>query len=126
MKEQILGLQHVGLPNNDLQKTIEFYQTLGFEVVHQTSDGEVAVAFLRLGSITIETYQNGEAVGKSGALDHLALDVADVEACFSESKRLGHTLLDIEIRFLPFWTNGVKFYNIQGPNGETVEFAQML
>ena len=31
-----------------------------------------------------------------------------------------------EIHFLPFWENGVKFFTIEGPNKEKVEFSQYL
>ena len=34
-------------------------------------------------------------------------------------------LLD-EVHFLPFWENGVKFFTIEGPNKEKVEFSQYL
>ena len=30
-KYGIVGIAHVGLPTNDLQKTVEFYKSLGFE-----------------------------------------------------------------------------------------------
>lgn len=32
-KYGIVGVAHVGLPTNDLQKTVEFYKSLGFEVI---------------------------------------------------------------------------------------------
>ena len=30
------GIQHIGIPTNDLEKTIAFYQRLGFIIAHQT------------------------------------------------------------------------------------------
>ena len=30
------------------------------------------------------------------------------------------------IHFLPFWDNGVKFFTIEGPNREKIEFSQYL
>ena len=30
------------------------------------------------------------------------------------------------VHFLPFWENGVKFFTIEGPNKEMVEFSQYL
>ena len=30
------------------------------------------------------------------------------------------------IHFLPFWENGVKFFTIEGPNKEKIEFSQYL
>lgn len=32
----IVGVAHIGLPTNDLKKTIEFYKSLGFEVILET------------------------------------------------------------------------------------------
>ena len=32
-KYGIVGVAHIGLPTNDLQKTVEFYKSLGFEVI---------------------------------------------------------------------------------------------
>ena len=34
-KYGIVGVAHIGLPTNDLQKTVEFYKSLGFEVIMQ-------------------------------------------------------------------------------------------
>ena len=31
-----------------------------------------------------------------------------------------------EIRFLPFWERGVRFFILEGPNGEKVELIQKL
>lgn len=33
---------------------------------------------------------------------------------------------DHEIQFLPFWTKGVRFFMVKGPNRETIEFCQKL
>ena len=35
-KYGIVGVAHVGLPTNDLQKTVEFYKSLGFKEIMQT------------------------------------------------------------------------------------------
>lgn len=34
--ETINGLQHIGLPTNDLEKTVAFYEGLGFSVALRT------------------------------------------------------------------------------------------
>ena len=84
------------------------------------------VAFLRLGDITIETYENGQAAFSNGALDHVALNVTDIEEVFQTAKEKGFCTLDAEIQFLPFWENGVRFFTIVGPNKEKIEFSQYL
>lgn len=124
----VTGLQHIGLPTNDIEKTIAFYQGLGFTVALRTVNeaANEQVAFLRLKNVTIETYQNGAAAGKPGAIDHIALDVEDVDAVFALLGAQEYTLLDPAVQFLPFWEHGVRFFTILGPNGEKVEFSQML
>lgn len=125
MKQYLNGFQHIGLPVKDMDKTVEFYKSLGFDVCFETVlDGD-RVAFLKLGNLVIESYEDKNVAMKSGAVDHFAIDVSDIEAAYSEAKALGLNLLD-EITFLPFFDNGVKFFNVQGPNNETVEFSQIL
>lgn len=124
----VTGIQHLGIPTNDIEKTIDFYKELGFEVAFETineASGQ-RVAFLSLKNLIIETYQNNCAVGKSGAINHVALDVLDIEKTYEIIKKGDYTILDKDIRFLPFWENGVRFFNILGPNEEIIEFSQML
>ena len=123
-----LGLQHVGLPTNDLKATIAFYESLGFETVYQVKNeaaGEDA-AFLRLKNLTIEAYENGQAAMQSGAIDHIAIDVDDVEAAYRLAQEQGYQIVSNGVEFLPFWQNGVKFFILLGPNQERVEFNQYL
>ena len=123
-KDISTGLQHIGLPTNDLKKTIDFYAALGFEVAYQTVNNGEPVAFLRLGDLTFEAYENGRAVGITGAVDHVAINVTDV----AEARRLADELKlnVIEEGQLPFWDNGVKYFTILGPNQEKIEFNQYL
>ena len=66
------------------------------------------------------------AARRPGAIDHLALDVDDIESAWEEVRMAGLAPLEDAIQFLPFWENGVRFFNLLGPNGETVEFSQRL
>lgn len=118
------GLQHIGVPTNDLEQTIRFYESLGFKTAHRTANGDEQVAFLRLGDLTIETYQNFKAAKINGAVDHIAINVTDVD----EARRIADSmgLEVIEEGQLPFWENGVKYFTILGPNREKLEFNQYL
>ena len=88
LKTYSTGIQHVGIPTNDIEATKDFYQKLGFEVIYETKDGDVPVAFLKLGTFVVETYQNNEAVMKVGSVDHLAIDVKDVEEVYAFIKSI--------------------------------------
>lgn len=126
IKSKVSGIQHVGIPTNDMQKSIHFYKDLGFEVIWQTvneQNGE-SVAFLRLGNLTMEVYENKQDVMKPGAIDHIALDVTDIDSIFSIMKSSGYQCLDEHVQFLPFWKHGVRFFTIIGPNKEKIEFCE--
>ena len=60
LKTYTTGIQHIGIPTNDIEKTIAFYQKLGFEIALQTVNEEAdeKVAFLELETLVIETYEN--------------------------------------------------------------------
>jgi len=125
----INGFQHLGLPTNDLEKTIEFYEKLGFVVIRREEIPTDRVAFLRLHNMVIEAYESKVGVsakGFDGAIDHIALDVDDVEAVFEAVKAAGLTPMTEEIQFLPFWENGFKYFKVLDPNNAPVEFGQIL
>ena len=73
VKEYCSGLQHIGIPTNNINETVEFYKKLGFEVAYTTRNGDETVTFLRMYDLVIETYENNQAVMKSGAIDHFAI-----------------------------------------------------
>ena len=121
-KENVTGIQHLGIPTEDIKKTVDFYHGLGFETIWSNE----TVAFLQLGTLVIETYLADETVKKAGAIDHVALNVKDVEAAWRDAQACGYETEDTEINFLPFFEKGVRFFTIIGPNREKVEFNQFL
>lgn len=114
----LTGVAHIGIPTNDLDKTIAFYKKLGFVSALETVNKAAGerVAFLQLGDLMIETYENHRAAEKAGAIDHVALATTDIEAAFAAAKEAGMHLLHSSIQSLPFWENGVRFFMVEGPN----------
>ena len=51
------GYQHIGIPTDDINKTAEFYESLGFKLKWETVYGGNPVKFLEHGNIIIETYE---------------------------------------------------------------------
>ncbi|MDO4459984.1 MAG: VOC family protein [Clostridia bacterium] len=127
IKKNITGLQHVGLPTNDIDKTIEFYKGLGFELVMETYNekGQERVAFLKLYNYVVETYENHQAVMADGAYQHVALDVKNIEEIYSEICENNYKVVSNGIEELLFWDNGIKYFIIEGPNTEKIEFCQI-
>ena len=127
IKDYATGLQHIGIPTMDLEKTTKFYQELGFEIALSAylEDKDQHVNFLKLGDLCIETYEDN-ATMRYGAIDHVAINVTDIYAVYDMVCAKGLNTLNDQVNELPFWTNGVKFFTIEGPNKERVEFSQYL
>lgn len=128
LREHLIGIQHIGIPTNDIERTIAFYKKIGFDIVLQTINKEAdeKVAFLKLNTLMIETYENKAAKMEDGAINHIAIDVKEIENVYQWINENGmNTTKDI-LHFLPFWENGVKFFTIEGPNKERIEFSQYL
>ena len=81
--KHIIGLQHIGIPTDDLKTTMAFFESLGFETMLRTQTPREQVAFMQLQHVMLEIYENGQAVHHPGAIEHIALSVDDIEACYS-------------------------------------------
>ena len=120
----VTGYQHVGIPTNDMEKTIAFYSALGFTKIYETQNDGNRVVFFQCADVLIETYEKGgKATGIRGAIDHIALAVSDIEHTTQEILRDGFQVVEGPAT-LPFWDNGVKYICVQGPNTEIIEFLQ--
>lgn len=136
LEGNVRGLQHLGLPVTDLERSKAFYSQLGFKVVMTaelpSGDDAIRVAMMAIDGLVIEMYQLvGEEraeIGRrgDGHIDHVALDVADIDRAFEEVRAAGVEPLEDAPVYLPFWDKGVKYFNVRGPDGEKVEFNQML
>ena len=121
------GIQHVGVPTDHLENTIHFYEDLGFQVILRTCVPEKNqdVAFLQLGNLVIETYEDPVALC-DGSINHIALNCLDIEKAYEAALNQKHLVLSNGIEALDFWERGVRFFIIQGPNKERIEFCQKL
>lgn len=126
IKDFCTGIQHIGIPTNDLSATEEFFTQLGFKKTYSTMNGACGVMFLQLRNVVIETYETDQPAKAAGAIDHICLDVKNIDALFEVVKSSGFMLLDKKVNSVPFWSNGIKYFKIKGPNGEIVEFCEIL
>ncbi|MDO5111525.1 MAG: VOC family protein [Clostridia bacterium] len=126
LKNYATGIQHVGIPTGNMEATLAFYQKLGFETAYETLNDGSRVVFLKLKTLVIEAYESDAPAMKIGAIDHVAIDVADVDAVYQYINENALNNTHDQIHFLPFWANGVRFFTIEGPNKEKVEFSQFL
>lgn len=121
------GIQHIGLPTGDFEKTCVFYEALGFSCTYTTGAAGSRVAFYVLdGSLTMEIYEAAAPVGRSGAIDHIAIDCTDIECAYRSAVDAGLKIVSDGIDARPFWQNGIRFFIIEGPNAERIELCQIL
>lgn len=120
------GLQHVGLPTAEVQKTIDFYRGLGFTLATRHDIDGRDFAFMRLGNLLIEVIPTDEPAMCNGAVDHFCLDVKDIDRLYSELRDAGYTMLSDSVNDIAFWDNGARYFFIQGPNNEKIEFCEIV
>jgi catechol 2,3-dioxygenase-like lactoylglutathione lyase family enzyme len=137
LQGNLQGLQHLGLPVTNLERSKDFYAQLGFTEAMQTDiqpqTEVIRVAMMQHENFTIELYELGQAERQEiakradGHIDHVALNVLDIEEAYTEVKAAGMEILEDNAPvFLPFWEHGVKYFTVRGPDGEKIEFNQIL
>jgi len=137
MDLKINHIQHIGIPVSNILKSIGFYEKFGFTNVMPSTfeiEGEKGgiVAMMKRDSIILELYQMPASYlteitnRKDGHIDHIAFDVDDIELAFTTIKENHFTILEKEPVFLNFWNKGCKYFNVLGPDGERLEFNEII
>lgn len=129
-------IQHIGIPVTNIKVSEAFYEKLGFQNVMSSTfeyNGDTGtVAMMKLREMIIELYQMPEkelaeiSSRENGHIDHIAFDVDDIDITFEMLKNNGFSIIEEAPVFLSFWKNGCKYFNITGPDGERLEFNQIL
>lgn len=120
------GIQHIGIPTANVQKTIDFYQGLGFTLATRHDINGRDFAFMQLGNCLIEVIPNDDPAMVNGAVDHICLDVKNIDELFAKIKEAGYNMVDESINDIAFWENGARYFFILGPNNERIEFCEVL
>lgn len=128
------GLAHIGIPTSDLEKSIAFYQELGFQVIVDKKglEGNNFI-FMECSGVIIglpqsldeETRKQAGTKG-NGNIDHFALMVEDLD----DTKR------QLEEKEIPFAVEGISVTEawkpkscrcimVYGPDQVKIEFVEM-
>jgi len=132
----INSIQHIGIPVTNVVASEAFYKRLGFANVMQApfqEEGQTGTCvMMKNKSIIIELYQLPEhklqeiRSRKDGRIDHITFDVDDIDLAFDTLKNDEFRIVEEAPVFLSFWQKGCKYFNILGPDGERLEFNQIL
>jgi catechol 2,3-dioxygenase-like lactoylglutathione lyase family enzyme len=128
MEKHITGLDHVGLQTKEINKSVAFYEDLGFKKIYETLyEGTIPVVYLEQKGVVVEILETADVAEIPGPINHITLNTDDVAAAYETAKQKGLTITDDGvIHFLPFWENGFKYFMLEGPSKERIEIGQKL
>lgn len=119
------GLQHIGIPTSNMAATSDFWAKLGFSLKGEFNNDGSLVRFFEFHGLVIETWESAEVNPHAGTINHISLNATDIENAFKTLKAHGFEIIEDQIQELPFWDNGIRYFNVLGPNGEIVEFCKI-
>ena len=119
---ELAGIAHVAFRVADIQKSRDFYRTLGFEQSFEFTDpGKPPVSYIKINDRQfIELYGRGSDSQPAGLL-HLCYEAADIESLWSEYVR--HGLNPPHSRKA---RAGNLLFVLHDPEGQTLEYTQYL
>lgn len=128
MKAIVDNLGHIGIPCKNLNRSVAFYQELGFAVDAKKDNlNGYNVAMMRGGNCVIELYQSVEesfSGKKGGVIDHIALACGNVEEAYQKCVESGQRIVtDIEETGI-YSPVLCRYFYILGPDGERIEIMQ--
>ena len=122
---------HLGMATNNLDKLVAWYvDELGFEVFGEcvAPDG-TPIKFIRNGDLKYEIFQpaGGADPDTIGRIDHVSYASDDIEKDYKYCVEKGYEILTDGIEGIDSaWEKGCRYFKIKGPDGEAIEFDQIL
>lgn len=110
-------IHHIAIKASDLAKAKAFYtETLGFPIVGGIPNSEIV--FIDIGGTTIELMSGkpNEAEGNSCGLIHLAFEVGDVDATYTQLVAKG-----VQFHVTPRSVGDIRLAFFHGPDGVELE-----
>ena len=122
---------HIGLVVSDLDRSLRFYESLGFEIESSMEpEPGRSLTFIRLGDFRLELFwyeqtpaAAPEVHGRQIGFRHFALKTSDIDAVVAELKERGIVSADAEIREV---MGRYRLLFLHDPDGIEIELSQEL
>lgn len=122
-----MKLDHVGVMTKDIDKSISFYVNIcGMTLKQKVSQNDETKILAFLGfqhgpETELELIENSNEFPIEGKVNHIAISVDNIEESFKTCQVKNASFIEEKITTL---TNGYKYFFINGPENEKVEFFQ--
>ena len=118
----LTGIAHVALRVDDLQKSREFYHTLGFEQAFDFTDaGKTSVAYIKVNDRQFIELIPRTDDSQPGGILHICFETTDIEALQKAYLERGLQPTDVQKG-----RAGNILFSIHGPDGQVLEYTQYL
>ena len=118
----LMGIAHVALRVNDLQKSRDFYKTLGFEEAFSFTDaGKVSVSYVKVNDRQFIELIPRSSDSQPGGILHTCFEVADIESLHHAYVAAG--LQPTEVKKA---RAGNLLFVMHGPDNQLLEYTQYL
>jgi lactoylglutathione lyase len=119
----VAGLHHAGVHVSNLEGSARFYQgVFGFSVAERLCLGNEQLMFLQANCARIELIAGGRGERQTGAIDHVAFEVDDLDTWLSRLRQHGVRLLDEAPVEVPQLKARILF--CEGPDRERIELFE--
>jgi lactoylglutathione lyase len=118
----ITGLAHIGIFVKDMDVSVDFYKRLGFTLDAEENVG-VRLVFLSAGTCLIELIEIKDTARTAGVVDHIAMQVDDIEAAVARANAAGIKIETAKIGKAAI-LGGIRNVFFEGPDGEKLEFFE--
>ncbi len=117
------GLCHIGIMTDNAEASVRWYcEKLGFRPWYAGKMGPMPLTFVEGYGMVVEFVAAGRFEGM-GAVDHIALEVINIEAAVADLRAKGVDIPDPGCA-PDFFPSGMKNVFFKGPNGEKLEFVE--
>ena len=126
-KNDLIASQaHIGIRSEDVSVSRRFYEDIGFSLAEQAlQPNGRPVIFMTKSGTTLEIYEPG-VYEDAGALDHIAFNTVDIDACYEALVSSGYRAIEGQIMYMDLGYRRLKYFTINGPYGEKIEFCMGL
>ncbi|MGE5495968.1 MAG: VOC family protein [Burkholderiales bacterium] len=133
MKKYIKGLHHIGIPTSNMADTVKFYASFGAAVMFEKEDvcegKPIRVVLMKMLDVVFEFYERDNTAGISGAIDHIAFCVDNIDEMYRIAKENNYSFMQDcaeSVQVSTYWPHSAKWFIVYGINGEKIEFSQEL